>query len=264
MKYSLKDTVIIQIICVIFLIIFVYPLVLMVNKSFGIGGFSNYQKVFDYFNLFRNFATSLIVVGGTLLLVGLFCSLAAFAFSKIEFKGKKVLYYIVLSGLMIPTSALIFPLYQIIRMLGINNTPFSLIFPYVTLNCCFNLMVLKNYYDALPNSLIDAGEIDGASMWDIFRLIMLPLARPGLVFVLIQTFLSAWNELQMAMIFINDTDKQPLSVVPLRFMQTQSANGFTVNVMYAALVICLLPIAIFYVFASKNLVSGLTAGAVKG
>ncbi len=264
MKNSKMYSIIAEIICVVGLIICVYPLALMLQKSFEIGGFSNYRKVFEYFNLFRNFMTSVFVVGGTLILVGVFCSLAAFAFSKIEFPGSKVLYYVVLTGLMIPTSALIYPLYQIVRGLNINNTPLSLIFPYTTLNCCFNLLILKNYYDALPNSLIDAGEIDGASMWNIFRLIMLPIAKPGLTFVLIQTFLNAWNELQMAMIFINDTELQPLSVVPLRFMQTQSASGFTVNVMYAALVICLIPIAIFYIFASKSLVSGLTAGAVKG
>lgn len=264
MKNSRCYSIVAEVMCVIFLIICVYPLALMINKSFGIGGFTNYKKVFEYFNLFRNFLTSMLVVGGTLIFVGIFCSLAAFAFSKIEFPGRRVLYYIILTGLMIPTSALIYPLYQIVRGLNINNTPFSLIFPYATLNCCFNLLMLKNYYDALPNSLIDAGEIDGASMWDIFRLIMLPIAKPGLTFVLIQTFLNSWNELQMAMIFINDTELQPLSVVPLRFMQTQSSSGFTINVMYAALVICLLPIAVFYIFASKSLVSGLTAGAVKG
>ena len=93
--------------------------------------------------------------------------------------------------------------------------------------CCFNLMVLTNYYNALPDELIDAAKIDGANKWTTFIQIMLPIAKPGLVFVLIQTFLSAWNELQMAIIFINDTSKQPLSVVPLRFAQTTTGSGFT-------------------------------------
>lgn len=79
-----------------------------------------------------------------------------------------------------------------------------------------------------------------------------------------QTFLSAWNELQMALIFINDTDVQPLSVIPLRFTQTITGDGFTIYVMYAAMIICLIPIGIFYIFGSRHLVEGLTAGAVKG
>ena len=252
-----------EILCFIFLFLFMFPLALMIFKAFDNGGFHNFVVVFHYFNLFKNLGTSVLVVGGTLLLVGVFTSLAAFAFSKLQFKGKNILYYVLLTGLMIPASSLIFPLYQIVKLFHFNNTPLSLIFPYAALNCCFNLLILKNYYDTLPDELSDAGRIDGANTWGIFRYIMFPIARPGLVFVLIQTFLSAWNELQMAMIFINDNDVQPMSVIPLRFMETR-ASGFTSNVMYAALVICLLPIAIFYIFASRRLVSGLTSGAVKG
>ena len=95
-------------------------------------------------------------------------------------------------------------------------------------------MVLTNYYNALPDELIDAAKIDGANKWTTFIQIMLPIAKPGLVFVLIQTFLSAWNELQMAIIFINDTSKQPLSVVPLRFAQTTSSSGFTINNLFCS------------------------------
>lgn len=251
-------------ICLAATVIFLFPLMLMLVRSIQGEGLKNYQRVFETINLLPNFITSIIVVFGTLLIVSGVSSMAAFAFSKLEFKGKKTIYYMLLSGMMIPTSALIFPLFQIVKGLELNNTPFSLIFPYATLNCCFNLMVLKNYFDALPNELMDAAKIDGANKWGIFLKIMMPIAIPGMAFVLIQTFLSAWNELQMAMIFINDTSVQPLSVVPLRFTQTAGVQGFPLEVMYAALVVCLAPIAIFYIFGSKFLVAGLTQGAVKG
>lgn len=190
--------------------------------------------------------------------------MAAFAFSKLNFPFKKAIYYTLLTGMMIPTSALIFPLFQIVKGLSLNNTPFSLIFPYATLNCCFNLMVLKNYFDALPNEVMESARIDGAGKGKIFTSIMMPIAIPGLAFVLIQTFLNAWNELQMAMIFINDTSVQPISVVPLRFTQTAGVQGFPLEVMYAALVVCLSPIAVFYFFGSRFLIEGLTQGAIKG
>jgi ABC-type glycerol-3-phosphate transport system permease component len=93
---------------------------------------------------------------------------------------------------------------------------------------------------------------------------MMPVAKPGLAFVLIQTFLNSWNELQMAMIFISDQSKLPLSVIPIRFSSSVGSTEFPTQVMFAALTICLLPIAIFYIFASKSLISGLTQGAVKG
>ncbi len=111
---------------------------------------------------------------------------------------------------------------------------------------------------------MESARIDGAGKGRIFISIMMPIAVPGLAFVLIQTFLSAWNELQMAMIFINDTSLQPISVVPLRFTQTAGVQGFPLEVMYAALVICLSPIAVFYVFGSRFLIAGLTQGAIKG
>ncbi|EUB15852.1 ABC transporter, permease protein [Shuttleworthella sp. MSX8B] len=263
MRNSKKYTVISEILCLFFLLLFVYPLVLMIGKAFDNGGIGNFVRVFRFFDLWKNLRTSILTVGGTLLIVGFCTSLAAFSFSKLRFRGKNILYYVFLTGLMIPASSLIFPLYQIVRLFHFNNTPLALIFPYAALNCCFNLLILKNYYDTLPSELMDAGRIDGANTWQIFCLVMQPIARPGLVFVLIQTFLSAWNELQMGMIFITDNDIQPLSVIPLRFLETRSP-GFTSNVLYAALVICLVPIGIFYVFASRKLVSGLSAGAVKG
>lgn len=264
MKNSLPYRIITQIICLIVLVIVMFPLCLMIEKSFAVNGFGNYVKVFEYFNLIPNVITSIIVVGGTLLVVGVVVSMAAFAFSKLHFPGKRAVYYLLLTGMMIPTSALIFPLYQIVRGLQLNNTGWSLIFPYATASACFNLMILTNYYNALPDELIDAARIDGAGKWKTFRMIMLPIAKPGLVFILIQTFLTSWNELQMAMIFINDTSKQPMSVVPLRFAQTTTSTGFTINNLFAACIICLFPIAVFYTLASRQLMEGLTAGAVKG
>ncbi len=187
-----------------------------------------------------NIITSIIVVGGTLIVVSIVVSMAAYAFSKLEFPHKQAVYYLILTGMMIPTSALIFPLYQIVRGLHLNNTGWSLVFPYATASACFNLMVLTNYYNALPDELIDAAKIDGANKCGLhlYRSCF-QLQKPGLVFVLIQTFLSAWNELQMAIIFVNDTSKQPLSVVPLRFAQTTSSSGFTINNLFAAYIICL-------------------------
>ena len=264
MKNSLSYKIVTQVICVILLVILVFPLYLMVEKSLAVNGLGNYTKVFEYFNLLPNIITSIIVVGGTLIVVSIVVSMAAYAFSKLEFPHKQAVYYLILTGMMIPTSALIFPLYQIVRGLHLNNTGWSLVFPYATASACFNLMVLTNYYNALPDELIDAAKIDGANKWTTFIQIMLPIAKPGLVFVLIQTFLSAWNELQMAIIFVNDTSKQPLSVVPLRFAQTTSSSGFTIKNLFAACIICLLPIAVFYIFASRQLMAGLTAGAVKG
>ena len=251
-------------VCVLATILFMFPLCIMGWRSFQNGGLPNYQKVFDSYNLILNFWASIKIVGGTLIVVAICVSLAAFAFSKLRFPGKKALYYLLLSGMMIPTAATIFPLFQIVKGLNLLGSTLSLILPYATASCCFNLMILKNYYDAIPNEMMQAAHIDGASKRQIFTSIMMPIAMPGLSVVLIQTFLSAWNELQMAKTFITDPIRQPISIIPIRFAQTVSSISFTTEVMYAALVICLIPVVVFYVIAARFLVAGLTNGAIKG
>ncbi len=251
-------------ICLVSGAFFIFPLVIMVVRSFQVGGAANYSKVFQKYNLLVNFSTSIVVVGSTLVITGIVVSFAAFAFSKLRFRGSRALYYILLSGMMVPVAATIFPLYQIVKGIGLINSPFSLVLPYATGSCCFNLLILKNYYDSIPNEILEAANIDGANKLRTCWQVVMPVAKPGLAVVLMQTFLASWNELQMARIFIADTDVQPISVVPVRFAQTISARDFSQEVMYAALVICLLPIVIFYIFAAKSLVNGLTTGAVKG
>lgn len=252
-----------HIICIIAVVIFMYPLVLMLLKSFSVDGLYNYVRVFQTYNLFWNLYSSIIIVFTTLAIVAIVVSLAAFAFSKLEFPFKKVFYYVMLMGMMIPPSAMIFPLFCTVKQIGLLGSRISVVFPYVILCSCFNLMMFKNYFDAISNQLIEAARIDGAGIFRTFSTVMMPLAKPGLAFVLIQTFLTSWNELQMAMIFIKEESKLPISVIPTRFSASIGSTQFPVQVMFAALVICLLPIAIFYLFASNFLIAGLTQGAVK-
>lgn len=264
MKNSLPYKIITQVICVVLLVILVFPLYLMLEKSLAVSGFGNYAKVFEYFNLIPNVITSIIVVGGTLIVVSIVVSMAAYAFSKLEFPHKQAVYYLILTGMMIPTSALIFPLYQIVRGLHLNNTGWSLVFPYATASACFNLMVLTNYYNALPDELIDAAKIDGANKWTTFIQIMLPIAKPGLVFVLIQTFYLhgmnfRWRSFSL-MILRNS-----------RFLLCRFGLHRQLPVPALLLITCLQRVLsvfcrlrFFYIFASRQLMAGLTAGAVKG
>jgi ABC-type glycerol-3-phosphate transport system permease component len=249
--------------CIVFCVLLMYPLAVMISKSLKDNGLGNYLQVFREVDILPNFGTSIIVVFGTLLLVAMVTSMAAFAFSKLNFPGKNLIYFILLSAMMIPTAAILFPLFFIVRGLHLINSPWALIFPYVTLNAVFNLLILKNFFDSFPRELMEAATIDGANTFGIYFRIMMPISMPGLSIVLIQTFLAAWNELQMSMTFINKPKLQPISVVPLRFVQTITAT-YPIEVMYASLVICLLPIALFYICAQKFLIKGLSAGAIKG
>lgn len=151
-------------VCLIFTAFFMFPLAIMLVRSFSKGGPSNYVKVFDKYNLWNNFSTSMLVVG-----LSLVVSFAAYAFAKLEFRGKKLLYYTLLGGMMVPAAATIYPLYQIVKLLGLVSSPFSLILPYATGSRCFNLMILKNYYDAIPDEMIEAASIDGREQAALLR-----------------------------------------------------------------------------------------------
>ncbi|MDN5315840.1 MAG: raffinose/stachyose/melibiose transport system permease protein [Clostridiales bacterium] len=263
MKNSRTFAVVAQIICVIATAFFLYPLVLMFMKSLKNGGFNNYVQVLEIVSMWRNYLNSVYVVGLTLIIVSIATSLAAYAFSKLRFTASKQLYFLLLTGMMIPTAATIFPLFQVTKALGLINNTSSLIGPYATMNAVFNLLILKNYYDGLPNEMIEAARIDGAGSFATFARVFAPLSLPGLALVLIQTFLSAWNELQMGMTFVNKPELQTITVIPLRFAQTIS-GGYPMELLYACLVMALAPIIIFYAFAQKFLIAGLTAGAIKG
>ena len=258
-----KDLVI-HILCIIACLIFMYPLIIMFRKSLAVNGIKNYTVVFNSMTLHKNFFNSCFIVGSVLVIVFIVLSLAAFAFSKLEFPGQHILYYVLLMGMMMPTAALVFPVFITVKQFGMLGSRFSVVLPYAALSTCFNLMMLKNYFDTLPDALMEATYIDGGSNLKSFIYVMLPLAKPGLAFTLIQTFLLSWNELQLAMTFITDKAKLPLSVVPIYFSAKTGSAQFPVQVIFAALIICLAPIAIFYVFASRFMVEGMTAGAVKG
>ena len=251
-----------QLICILATALFLFPLVLMLIRSFKGEGLHNYVRVFETVNLAPNFLTSITVVFGTLLIVSAVAAMAAFAFSKLDFPFKKAIYYMLLTGMMIPTSALIFPLFQIVKGLKINNTPFSLIFPYATLNCCFNLMVLKNYFDALPNELIEAAVMDGCKELTIYHKLVLPLVIPALVTQGVMTFIGTWNSYLTPLIVLNDKNKFTL---PLMIATVRDSTHADYGAQYVGMLVSIIPMVIVFCFASRIIMEKISIGAaVKG
>jgi len=243
--------------------IVLYPLSISLEKSFDIGGWDNYRTVLDNINILRNLWNSIYVVGLTLAGTLIICSLAAFAFSKLVFKGKNILFLFLMMGMMIPSSAMLFPLFQIIRVFGMVNKPVSQVGPYITLNAIFGLLLLKLYYDGLPDEMMEAARIDGAGSFRVFLEVLLPVSLPGLSILLINTFLNAWNELQIAITFINKPEFYTIAAVPMYFNSSAVAK-FYPGVSYACVIMCMIPIVVFYVAAQKLFINGMTAGSVKG
>lgn len=241
-------------------ILWMLPLYRLVTVSLKGDGLGNYADVIAKEGLGRYLLNSAIVTSVTVVAVLTLASIAAFAFSKLRFRGRSVLYAILLSAMMMPVAAILVPLTDIQRFLGIANTYQGLILPYTALALPFALVLLKNAYDALPDQLLEAAVVDGAGPWRAFTKVLFPLTTPTLAMVGIWTFLNSWNEFLLALLFMSSPDMRTITVIPASF---QLSFFVDVPKIFAALVLIQLPVVVLYSVFQRNFQRGLTAGAVK-
>jgi raffinose/stachyose/melibiose transport system permease protein len=216
-----------------------------------------------FWTLLRN---SVIVMIGTTTGVIFVCGLAAFVFSRLEFRGKSWLFNLFTLGLMFPINVAILPVYFVLRQLNENNIPLidsllGVILVQLAFQISGNILILRGFFTAIPSELQDAAYIDGCNNFDFFWRILLPLARPALAAVAALTMIVSWNELLVPLIVLNSDE---LWTLPLGTMQFQGQYGQDLALVSAFVALSAIPTVIFYFFAERQIVSGLTAGAVKG
>ncbi|MCL4515076.1 MAG: carbohydrate ABC transporter permease [Firmicutes bacterium] len=221
----------------------------------------HYATVFSQSNFPRYFMNSAIIaVATTFLGIGV-AALAAYAFSRFRFAGKKMLLVMILAVQMFPAVVLIIPLFIVMRRLDLLNTYQGLVITYITFTLPFGVWMLKGFFDAIPNELEQAAMIDGCGRMGAFLRVVLPVAGPGLAATSIYSFIAAWNDFMFAITFIN---KEEMSTLP---MALQSFFGqFTVEwgPVMAASVIFTIPVLGFFLVVQKQLTTGMVKGAVKG
>lgn len=239
----------------------IIPLFFMFSKSFEGNGFYNYVEVIRTTNMGRSFINSIIVTVSTIVLQVVFISMAAYAFSKTRFPFKDLLFLLFLSALMVPGASILFPSFLVIKKLGLIDNFFGLIGPYIAFQLPFNLLILKNFYDNIPNDFIDSASIDGCSSFKTLWLILFPMSMPALIVIVIWIFLGCWNEYMFAFIFINKPEMRTLTILPSKFISMFSSKF---ELVFATLVIIELPVILLYILTQSRLQSGLTAGAIKG
>ena len=216
-----------------------------------------------FWTLLRN---SVIVMIGTTAGVIFVCGLAAFVFSRLDFRGKGWLFNLFTMGLMFPINVAILPVYFVLRQLDENNIPmidtlWGVILVQLAFQISGNILILRGFFTAIPSELQDAAYIDGCNNFDFFWRILLPLARPALAAVAALTMIVSWNELLVPLVVLNSDE---LWTLPLGTMQFQGQYGQDLALVSAFVALSAIPTVIFYIFAERQIVSGLTAGAVKG
>jgi ABC-type glycerol-3-phosphate transport system permease component len=201
-------------------------------------------------------------VGGTVGAV-LLAACTAYVLARVKFPGRNILYYLFLVSMMIPGFLAMAPRYFLMKDFNLVDT-YTVIFLLAWVGgLSFNMFLLINFFETLPQELEEAAFIDGANAWQIFWRVMFPLARPGIATVAIFTFMGQWNEFMNPLIYLRDPSKYPLALglQILSFSATYSANH---TKLFAGMIIFMIPILIMYLILKDRITEGLTIGAIKG
>lgn len=221
---------------------------------------SNYVQVFERIPFFRQILNSFIVA--IAVVVGQLCtaSLAGYAFARLEFPGRNLLFWLVMATMMIPLQATIIPVFVIISRLGLANTLWALIIP--ALPTAFGTFLMRQYFLGVPKDFEEAAVIDGANQLQIFARVYLPLVTPALAVLAMLVFNGMWNDFFRPLIFINDPY---LFTIPLGLndLKGYMATG-SISVVLAGVTMSLIPVVIVYIFGQRYLIEGIMMGGVKG
>lgn len=213
------------------------------------------------FNMFRSFANSfLISVGATAIAVVLAVP-ASYGIAKYHFKGRKVMLLSFLVTQMLPVSVLLTPMFIMFKNMHVYNTWVAAVLADATIGIPFSVLILKNYFSAIPKDLEEAAYLDGCNKFTAFIRILIPIAKPGVMVCAIFSFLYAWGDLAYGMTFILDQEKRPITAGIFNFM---GQYGTKWSYLTAFAVVTIIPVALIFIFMQKYIVSGMTSGAVKG
>lgn len=212
-------------------------------------------------NLLPSMWNSFIVAFAVVVLNLLVSVPAAYAMAKIRFIGRSASIYLMLTSRVIPDIALVVPFFLLVQKLGLLDNRLSLIITYLAITVPFSVFILLGYFESLPDELDKAARVDGCTRFQTLTLVYLPLALPSLVAVVLFTFLTSWNEFLLALMFTQTPTSQTMPVVIASF-----ASDFTISFSFinAAAVLAVIPPVIIAIMFERYIVSGLTAGAVKG
>ncbi|MCI7457886.1 carbohydrate ABC transporter permease [Actinomyces urogenitalis] len=221
--------------------------------------FENYAEVFRKLPFLSQFWTSVIITVGRTAGQVILCSLGGYAFARMRFPGRGVLFGLLLAILMVPGQSYLIGQYRIVRDLGLLETPWGIIAP--GLFSAFGVFLMRQAFMGLPNEMEEAARLDGANQWQIFWKIMFPLVRPSLFAVVITTVLWSWNDLLWPLIVTSREENMPLSV-GIATLAGQHSSDYTL--MMAASTMAMAPIFLLFFSMQKRVIEGLAASGVKG
>lgn len=279
MNYTLRNKIgswVMTIVLMVIGILCIYPFLFMISSSFKISGevlqfpiklipehvtLDNFRALFgdEYYDFGKWYMNTITMTVTTILIKTFIVTMTAYAFAKIDFKGRDTIFVILLATLMIPGDIMIIPRYIIFKQIHILDTMWSLVLP-ATFDIYFVFMI-RQAFMSIPESISEAAKIDGCNHFKIYTRIILPLAKPSIVTMILFTFVWSWNDYMGPYLFISTIGKQMLSVGIKIFTEGQVSDP---AMQMAAATIVLVPVLILFFFSQKYFVENVSSSGVKG
>jgi len=266
----------IYVLIVVFCLIVISPLIIVFSSSFRIPenqtsplylftqfSLESYKRAFVNMNYPQEFLNSLITTGGSVLVVVLFATMAAYPIGRIKAKPARFLYYFFISGLVIPSQMVIVPIAQTISRMHIPNTRLTPMLMFITCSMPFSVFLYAGFMKSVPVEIEESAYLDGAGLWQRFSKVVFPLLKPATVSTVITQGLWIWNDYFYPMVFISKKDQYSLPVGMIQFLGDKE-NPAQWNVLFASCILCALPLIIIFMLLQKQFINGIAAGAVKG
>ncbi|OLP55737.1 ABC transporter permease [Rhizobium rhizosphaerae] len=220
----------------------------------------NYTEAWRVAGMGERILNSVIVTGTALAILVVAATPAAYAVSRLAFRGRTVVLAVVVAAMLVPPQVMAIPLFMTARDLGLINSRIGVALIHAASNLPLSVFILRSFFLSLPIDLEDAARVDGAGRFQSLWLIMLPLIRPGIALVMIFGFIEIWNDFFLAFLLLRDP---ALQTIPLGLVAFFQQYGSMWNLYFAALTITTLPVIVVFVLMQRQFIAGLTAGAVK-
>lgn len=234
-------------------------IVTKLNLWFGGALKENYETLQSQVNIWQGFKNSLMISVPFTIFTGYFGSLTAFGFAKYKFRGKNVLFAVLLASMMLPSQLSIIGFYQLNLKLNLLNSYIPFIAPGIA-NATAVFFLKGIIEQSIPDSILESARLEGCSEWRIFNRLVLPCITPGIATMCIFNFVSSWNNYIGPLVILSDNDKYTMPVMISAIKGVYLSNY---GAMYLAIAISVVPIVIVYLFCSKYIINGVTAGAEK-
>ena len=222
---------------------------------------TNYIDILAGGTYWTELGNSLLITTVTVLIVVSTAALAAFALARIRFRGRELLYTLFVLGLLFPAAVAILPLYLLVRSLGLLDNPLGVALPQAAFSLPLTIVILRPFFRSIPTELEDAARIDGCSTFGFFWRVLLPLSRPALATVAVLAAVASWNQFLLPLLILSGSEQWTLPLGVMNF-----STEFTVDIarVMAFTTLAMVPALGFYAVAERQLIGGLTSGAVKG